>query len=226
MTTFQPWLVDTMQLVKNIADILSAIASVGIFFVALAGLRQWSAELRGRVELDTAKSILRDILKVKYAIGKCRIPVFFAWESSDREPSPHGESPMEATALDDEHAYRKRMSQLTTAALNFEASAIEAEVLWGNEAVEARNNVINLYNRLSKAHTAYFPNVLRDARSGKDTHEDWVEAARRVLFVPANNDEFGSEAKEIFEKAEHTFRKYLLSKQQLSKSSKAKGARA
>lgn len=211
MSTFPPWFIDTVELVKNIGDILTAGASVGLLVVAVIGLRQWRAELRGRTELDTARSVLKNLLEVKYALVKCRIPVTFASEFSDREIQP-GETEMEAHELDQEYAYQKRIAQLITAALKFEAAAIEAEVLWGDEAVNVKNEVIGLCNSLSKAYSVYFPNALRDARLGKDKHEDWVEAERQVLFVMVN-DEFGVKVKDIFSRAEQTFRKYLFGQQ-------------
>jgi len=118
------------------------------------------------------------------------------------------------------------MNHLTAAVLEFETAAVEAEVLWGNEAVAARNNVNSLHNSLAKAYTAYFPGSIRDAKLEKDTHEDWGKANRQVLFTPVGEDEFGTAAKETFEKAERTFRKYLLGNQKISKTSNAKGERA
>lgn len=224
MSTFQSWFIDTVELIKNIGDILATCASVGLLVIAVIGLRQWRAELRGRTELDAARSALKNILEIKYALVKCRIPLCFASEFSDREIQP-GETEIESRELNQEYAYQKRISQLITAVLKFEATAIEAEVLWGEETVDVRNEVIGLCNSLSKAYSAYFPNALRDARLGKDKHEDWVEAERRVLFVMMNDDEFGVEVKNVFSRAEKTFRKYLFG-QQTALKSKINGRRA
>ena len=130
--TFQTWFTDTIGLIKQISGILSALATIGLLIVAFIGLRQWSTELKGRVELETARAILKNLLVVKYVFIECRRSAIFPTEFSDRNLGPD-ETQMEKAALDEEHAYWKRMNHLTAAVLEFETAAVEAEVLWGQD---------------------------------------------------------------------------------------------
>ncbi len=136
-------------------DLLTALAAAVGAIVAILGLNTWRRQLRGHTEYELARRYLRAALRVRDAISTVRNPFMnyvdktVPAKSTDAGPQAESLNRAESTRL----AYADRWQRLDSARSDLRLEAIEAEVLWGSQALavlEPLNRAIGeLYSSLS-----------------------------------------------------------------------------
>lgn len=117
-----------------VSDVVVACAAVAATITAWRGLTTWRDQLRGTVEYELARRVLKGVYYVRDAVARVRDPFMFAAEmpeppvekmaSMSREQSRfHGIS----------EAYQARWKQVIEARRNLDADLLEAEVVWGRD---------------------------------------------------------------------------------------------
>lgn len=122
---------------QTLKDLLTAVAAITATFVAIMGLNAWKRQLKGREEYDLARRYLRAIYKVRDSLRVVRNP-FIPVEEMSRSLKEKG---LDGNDYSDNQntnraVYDTRWSKVSEALSDLRVEQLEAEVLWGREAVE------------------------------------------------------------------------------------------
>ena len=117
----------TAEITSAVADLVTAVATLGAVGVAGFGLQAWKKELKGRAEFDTARVLAKDTYALREALSSYRVPGYSAAEFPGGDmDSADGWAAM----------FRDRFRPLGEALAKFDSSALEAEALWGPSSRE------------------------------------------------------------------------------------------
>lgn len=123
---------EVAEIVKNLATSAAAIVAA---VVAVLGLNAWRSQLRGKTEYDLARRFLRTVYRVRDAIQSVRAPVMLTGEVEaaveEAGLSFDEVEPGARTVI----AYERRWQRFREAWSDLELERLEAEVLWGIEAL-------------------------------------------------------------------------------------------
>lgn len=143
-------------------DIIVSGAALVTAWVAVPGLHRWKRELLGKENLEAARNLLRATYKIREAVGSCRDPYLedkeFPEDYDGRE-----ENPME-DALAYAYVYRNRWRRVRRARQEFNAAALEAEVLWGCDVRAKAKELRVCLQKLFWGFQQYVLNVKSDNR--------------------------------------------------------------
>jgi hypothetical protein len=120
---------DLPSIYTVVVDALVGAAALGGVIVARDGLQAWKAQLRGTVEYELTRRLLRATYKYRDGFSIVRNPVMFG---SEHPSLPEGFS----GSGDDERfhglagAYSKRWDRFMEARRELDAELLEAEVIW------------------------------------------------------------------------------------------------
>ena len=127
----------TWQTYISIAkDVLTGVAALTAAIVAVLGLQAWKRQLKGKVEYELARRILRAAFNVRDAIRLVRNPFQMGGEIEravkesgiDIDPnSPAFRAKSQAAV------YQGRLKKVDQTMSELEIEVTEAEVLWGHE---------------------------------------------------------------------------------------------
>jgi len=115
-------------------DVALGVAAVVGATVALRGLDTWRRQLRGSVEYELARRLLRCTYRWRETIKSVRRPMVWAYEM----PAPPNEDREAMSEEDVQHygyatAYQNRWEKVVEARDELQTELLEAEVLWGKE---------------------------------------------------------------------------------------------
>lgn len=130
------------QWIEPVKDALLGIAAAVTAVVAVFGIRSWHRELTGKAEFEVARALIRATYKVREAIRACRSPFVLGIEFPQSYQERHFDKKSDLEeAQGYAYVYRNRLAPVFNALQDFDASALEAEVLWGSE-VPSKTNVL------------------------------------------------------------------------------------
>jgi hypothetical protein len=125
-----------MTNIIELKDAISIITSVALVLIGISGLETWKRQLRGNVEYDQSRKLLRAVYKVRDAIRIVRNP-FMGTAEHITALERAGISTKEINSFDDKLrdkafrlAYQGRLEKLSEAVSELNLVAFEAEVLW------------------------------------------------------------------------------------------------
>jgi len=115
-------------------DVVLTGAAVAGAWVAVRGLSTWNRQLKGGVEYDLTRRLLRTTYRLRESIKSVRNPVMWAAEM----PTPTAEERKEMSREAIHHygqgrAYQLRWDKVTEVRNELQTELLEGEVLWGNE---------------------------------------------------------------------------------------------
>jgi hypothetical protein len=128
----------TLQTFKNFAETFSAIVISG---VAIIGLNTWRKEIRGKTEFELAKKYLGTIYRIRKAIRSVRNPLITTGEMRE-SLLKRGSTEATIDADIEDHqkrnwaVYGVRWDKVVEQLKTLDDDLIEAEVVWGKEAVD------------------------------------------------------------------------------------------
>ena len=123
------------EIVAPLKDVVLGGAAIVGAVVAWRGLKTWKRQLKGGVEYELARRLLRCTYKYRDALSWVRHPMMLASEM----PLPPEENRARMNQEEIRHygsgaGYQARWNGVTTARNNLQAEILEAEVLWGASA--------------------------------------------------------------------------------------------
>lgn len=128
MNTLCP--VEVFAIVKDC--VLAAVGITGAV-VAVRGLRTWNRQLKGGVEYELTRRLLKHTYEMREAIRGLRNPFMSAAEMPVPPETERSKmSRDEVTHYGSVHGYERRWEPVTKARNELRAALLEAEVLWGS----------------------------------------------------------------------------------------------
>lgn len=120
---------EVITVVKDLA--LSIGAAIGIY-VALRGLNTWNRQLKGSVEYDLTRRLLRCSYKLREAMKGVRNPIMFGNEIPI-PPEEEGKrmSFEERRYYGTSQAYQRRWDKVSEVRSELQTELLEGEVIWG-----------------------------------------------------------------------------------------------
>lgn len=165
-----------LQYSGAVKDVVLTGAAVVGAYVAVRGLNTWNRQLKGGVEYDLTRRLLRTTYRLREAIKGVRNPVMWAAEM----PSPPEEERRSMSREAIHHygqgrAYQLRWDKVTEIRNELQTELLEGEVLWGNELHKKYELLFKLQHELFVTIHTY----LRATDPGRS--EQSREATQQVL---------------------------------------------
>ena len=124
------------SVVQVVRDLVATLAAITGATVAILGLQTWQRQLRGDVDLEVSRSVLRAAYKMRDAIKSVRNP----FHSMNEIAASRKEEEVESGNLlrnYERSLYTKRWEEVLTAGQELRVAEIEGEVLWGEGFTKA-----------------------------------------------------------------------------------------
>ena len=137
-------------------DVVIATAAAIGAFVAFRGLSTWNRQLKGGVEYDLARRILKCTYRMREAIKGVRNPVMWGNEM----PTPEESKAAVMTGAQLRHygkanAYQKRLDVVAEKLSDLQTEILEAEAIWGRIIYEEFEPLFKLQRELQSSVYAY-----------------------------------------------------------------------
>lgn len=165
-------------------DIVLTFAAVIGAYVALRGLSTWNRQLKGGVEYELTRRLLKQTYRLREAIKGVRNPVMWGGEM----PSPSEEEVKEMSREQLRYyglsnAYQKRWDKVTEVRADLQTELLEAEVLWGQEIHNRFEPIFKLQHELYVAVHFYLTSCNPDApEHTRDSREKAMRKNRDILY--------------------------------------------
>ena len=201
--------VDFYTVLKDTLIGASAIAAV---IVAWNGLKTWNAQLKGTVEYDLTRRLLRGTYKLRDAFSVVRNPVMWANEFVPA-PADFKGNAEEEKFYGMSAAYEKRWDYVVNSRRELDAELLEAEVIWDRGIHDRYSKLLQLQQELLTYLNTYLKvQNPKTAPSMRDSYSEILRKGREVLYADGSpNDEFardlGSALAEIEEHLKPHLRK-------------------
>lgn len=137
---------------NDIPNWITAISSLILVGVAVFGFNQWKKQLKGKTDYEIARRYLRASLQLRDAMRFVRRPYispneqYSALLANGLESSDNSNRDLTNRAV-----YSIRWKKVIEARTNLEAEMIEAEISWGEKAIEVQKNLFGLSLKLDQA---------------------------------------------------------------------------
>jgi hypothetical protein len=199
----------TPEIITAVKDIIISIAAILTASAAIIGLKNWSRELKGKTEFETARGIIRATYKLRDEIEKCRSPLINAYEFPEghRGYSPNESFEEKAQAL--AHVYKNRWEPVWNALLNFDAQTLEAEALWG---IELRNKTDEFRQCVRELNIAIEAVISDTGSGGEEFNRDkelGKEMRSKVSSFGKNKNELSNRITKAINGVEELIRPHL-----------------
>jgi hypothetical protein len=178
-------------------DVILTGAAVAGAWVAVRGLSTWNRQLRGGVEYDLTRRLLRTTYQLREAIKGVRNPVMWAAEM----PVPPEEERAKLTRDQIHHygqarAYQLRWDKVTEIRNELQTELLEAEVLWGKETHRKYESLFKFQQELFVTIHAYLRACDPDRpEESRRVTQQVLEKRRDVMYDLSGEtpDEFGQD---------------------------------
>jgi hypothetical protein len=185
-----------LPVISATKDVIVAMAAITAAGLGVYGVQTWKRQLAGTAEWDLARRWLRRVYAVRESIPQVRGIFMTIGETEDalkKAGADHLEGDKRA-AIGMAAAYDIRWKQVQAAMSDLQVEAIEAEVLWGQEAVVALEPLRACIKELQvKLHVYLY--YQRDPPINASNRETMEKAERVVFPIPDDSgiDQFGEQ---------------------------------
>ena len=187
-------------------EILLLAATIGGVIVAGMGLNTWKKQLKGAAEWELARELLRSLYEVRDAIEGLRSRLITGGEmvAASERSTPEGARGYSDTDRNrtEGEAFRLRWRRATDARSGLDAAILEAEVLWGQEAVVSFTGLGHIYIELASRLETYLSLLEHDPLN------ELIIDGRRALLV-GGDEEFEHRVEAALGTAEEFIRSKL-----------------
>jgi hypothetical protein len=188
---------------EMVSDTIMALSAVVVAAAAIPGINAWRKQLRGKSEYELARRYLRCVFRVRDAIKNARNPFIpFAEMISSVKKQGYKEEDWRDNMKMNRAVYAERWSKVAEAISDLRVELLEAEVLWGKEAIDIENELRALAVKL-KIHMEMFLDEKRNYTVKQLTDID------DVIYDRGPGDKFNSELNNAVESIEIYLRQYL-----------------
>lgn len=172
-------------------DIVLTITAVIASFVAIMGLNTWNRQLKGQVEYELTRRLLKSAFKIREALKVVRNPVMFGYEQSMPEKA-------EAEKMTNDQirhygtvrAYQARWDKVNEARAELQTDILEAEVIWGHVIQKKFRKLFELQGELFSVVQTYL--VATDPskpQSSRDSYHELIKTKRDIMYDISSDDE-------------------------------------
>ena len=177
---------EIMEIVSIIKDIILSIAAVATVSLAIYGVRSWSRELRGKTEFEVARLLLRSTYKMRDVISAARAPFISAGEFPKGYGGALAKSSNQEEAEAHHHVYKNRWEPIWEALQQYDATALEAEAIWGSGIKEKTNEFRSCLNDLDTSRD-FRISYLQSGRTNLD--DDFAKKVHQDLHATRDSDD-------------------------------------
>lgn len=194
-------------------DTVLTIAAVVGAYVALRGLSTWNRQLKGGVEYDLTRRILKCTYRLREAIKGVRNPVM--WGNEMPTPPETEASKMSWEQLryyGSANAYKKRWDKVTEVRTDLQTEMLEAEAIWGRIVYEKFEPLFMLQQELFSLVHAYIsacnPNESEHSRAA---YQEIMQKKRDILYDLSSEspDEYTQDVTRAIESIETFLKPHL-----------------
>lgn len=185
------------QYLGIVKDVILASAAVVGAYVALRGLNTWNRQLKGGVEYDLTRRLLRTTYRLREAIKSVRNPIM--WSAEMPTPSEEERKGMSREAIHhygQGRAYQLRWDKVAEIRNDLQTELLEGEVLWGSELHKTYEPLFKLQQELFVTIHTYLraTDPTRPERSREATQQ-LLEKRRDIMYDVSGetSDEFMQE---------------------------------
>lgn len=194
-------------------DTVLTLAAVVGAYVALRGLSTWNRQLRGGVEYDLTRRLLKCTYRLREAIKGVRNPVM--WANEMPIPPEAEASKMSKDQL--RHygratAYQKRWDKVTEVRTDLQTEILEAEAIWGRIVYEKFDPVFKLQQELFSSVHAYVSACDPDeSEHSRAVYQEIMQKNRRILYESSSEtpDEYTQDVTRAIEAIEIFLKPHL-----------------
>ncbi len=130
---------NTENLVQDISSIITTLATIAGFLLAVKGFSAWKDQLKGKTDYELARRYLRAVYKVRDAIKFVRNP-FIPVEEMNAALKESGKESDVNSQETSRVVYNLRWKKVNEAESDLKVELWEAEVSWGKEALQAEKD--------------------------------------------------------------------------------------
>jgi len=184
-------LVQYTSVAKDTVVMLAAVVGA---YVALRGLSTWNRQLKGGVEYDLTRRILKCTFRLREALKGVRNPVMLAYEMPlPPESESKNMSRQQLRHYGSANAYQKRWDRVTDVRTDLQTELLEAEAVWGRVIHEKFEPLFKLQQELFVSVHAYVsacnPNESEQSRA---IYEGVIRKRKNILYDHSseNPDDF------------------------------------
>ncbi|MFA7350636.1 MAG: hypothetical protein WC009_07730 [Methylotenera sp.] len=201
------------QFISITKDTALTVAAVVGGYVALKGLSTWNRQLKGGVEYDLTRRILKCAYRLREAIKGVRNPVMWGNEMPtppESEASKMSKEQVKHYGL--ANAYQKRWDKVTEVRTDLQTEMLEAEAIWGRVIYEKFEPIFKLQQELFSSVHAYVsvcnPNESEQSRAA---YQGIMKKQRDILYdlTSENPDEFTQDINRAIEEIESFLKPHL-----------------
>ncbi|MHB8471391.1 MAG: hypothetical protein ACYDC8_00810 [Gammaproteobacteria bacterium] len=191
-------------------DAVLTIGAIVASYVALRGLNTWNRQLKGGVEYDLTRRLLRCTYKLREAMKGVRNPVMFGGEI----PNPPEEEGKEMSADERRYygtsqAYQRRWDKVSEVRNELQTELLEGEVIWGKVIHEKFEPLFALQRELFSDVHSYL--VVCNPSEHEDSRRAMSEIRRkhREVLYSGLGDPFSEDVEKIITDIETFLKPHL-----------------
>lgn len=190
------------------------IAAIVASVVAIKGLSTWNRQLKGEVEYELTRRLLKCAFRIREALKSVRNPVMFGYEQprpEEAEASKMSNDKIRHYGLT--RAYQMRWDKVNEAQTEFQTDILEAEVIWGNVIHQKFKRLLELQGELYSVVQTYL--VICDPskpESTRNSYQEILKKKRDILYdlsTEDNPDDFTQDVTKAVKEIEDFLVNYL-----------------
>ena len=198
---------------SEIEHVTVTVAAAATAIVAWSGVTAWRRQLRGQTEYAVARVALRAAYRVRDSLGMVRSPFVSSGEQgaalAEVDPQDNNADPNsdEARARGLAAAYQVRWRAVASALSDLDLARVEAEAMWGSEAVQC---FVGLRSCAQELNVALFMYLRRQQeRYSLGPRSDFDAQMERTVFGMGEDDPYAAKVKSAVDALEAYFRPKL-----------------
>lgn len=178
------------QYVPVAKDIVLTITAVIASFVAIKGLNTWNRQLKGQVEYELTRKLLKSAFKIRETLKVVRNPVMFGYE----QPMPEKADAEKMTYDQIRHygttrAYQARWDKVNEARAELQTDLLEAEVIWGEVIQKKFSRLFELQGELFSFVQSYLVTIdPNQPQTTRNAYQEILKTKRDIMYDLSSAD--------------------------------------
>ena len=158
-----------LEIIAAAKDVVLALAAIATVIVAFKGLNTWRRQLHGAAHFEAARGLAKAAYKVREKLQASRSPLLSAHEFPPEHHDSAARRSPEQEAKGYAYVYSNRWAPVGEAMQEFDASVLEADVLWGKPVRDTSDRLRQVVREVNVAVDALIANA---ASRGEDFSSD------------------------------------------------------
>lgn len=178
------------QYVPVAKDIVLTLTAVIASIVAVLGLNTWNRQLRGQVEYELTRKLLKSAFKIREALKGVRSPFMFGYEQplpekADAEKMTYEQIRQYGTA----RAYQARWDKVNEARAELQTDLLEAEVIWGDVIQQKFSKLFELQGELFSIVQSYLVTMdPNQPQTTRNAYQEIMKTKRDIMYDLSSAD--------------------------------------